>query len=66
MIQALLDAVGLAKLQRARSQVSKDRDREEKRLVDAGMSEEDASSQATQMHKGDFRATHSAIAVFLF
>jgi hypothetical protein len=65
MINALLDAFRLAKLQRARAQVSKDRDAEQKELVARGMSEEEASTQAGQMHKGDFRATHSAISVFL-
>ena len=65
MINALLDGIKLAKLQRARSQVSKDRDAETKLLMAGGMPEEEASSKATQMHKGDFRATHSAIAAFL-
>lgn len=65
MINALVDAFRLRKLQRAREQVSKDRDAKQKHLVAKGMSEEEASTQAWQMNKGDFRATHSAIAVFL-
>jgi hypothetical protein len=39
MINALVDAFRLAKLQRERAQVSKDRDAEQKLLVARGMSE---------------------------
>jgi hypothetical protein len=65
MISALVDALKLAKLQRERAQVAKDYDKEERRLIASGVSREEASFQAGQMHKGDLRATHSAIAVFL-
>ncbi|SRR6266567_1115619 len=65
MFKALVNTYRLTKLQGTRSQVDKDCEVERKRLVTSGMSEEEASTQAAQMHKGDFRATHTNVVVFL-
>src|SRR5260370_1244466 len=65
MLRSLLNALKLAKLQRQRSQVSKEYEAELKRLLASGLSEEDAAAQARGSHKGDFRATHADVVVFL-
>ena len=64
MFKAALNKYRLVKLQRVRAQVSTDYEAERARLLASGMSEEEAATQAGQMHKGDFRATHTNVVVF--
>jgi hypothetical protein len=64
MFHAIVNARRLARLQRARTQASKDYDSEKRRLLASGLSEEEASNQAGSMHKGDLRATHTNVIVF--
>src|SRR5882724_9824513 len=65
MFQPLLNALKLAKLQNERSQVLKAYEAYRKRLLDSGLSDEEASSKAALMHKGDIRVTYTNIEVFL-
>jgi len=51
MFKALVNAYRLRKLQRSRSEVDKAYEAERKRLLASGISEEEASTQAAQMHK---------------
>jgi len=64
MFRAIANANRLARLQRARSQASRDYDAEYKRLQASGLSEEEASTRAGSMHKAEIRATHTNVVVF--
>jgi hypothetical protein len=64
MFHAIANAYRLARLQRARSEASKDYDAEKKRALASGLSEEEAALRAGSMHKGDLRATHTNVVVF--
>jgi len=64
MFHATANAYRLARLQRARTQASKDYDAEKKRLLASCLSEEEVASRAGGMHKGDLRSTHTNVVVF--